>query len=331
MRYRYFQVFRILGRGDPLPKRIAVHARVDPAAGEYYDADIAVEGHTFTVTGNLLHRMFALRMIHELEQDKNDDIAKEDDEEEEEGNEDAATIIAAKMRRQEQIEALALQYGLPSSRTAFVAVEAASRKELATRVPATPPGSSDRQPDKKNLYGQDSGTQWRKKSVDSDQSTNAEAVVELSLTGGGGGGDGRRRSSAVLLDTRRRSSTVHPDDVCGLSDKRAVLFLASLQAARGSFGPDERIDRLAGITAQEAEEMGRELEARDAEAVYTALAVALLEEKYPGQAASWQLIVEKARRWMVKVLDEKARDLLDRAAKMVKQPQPFLGHMLQKA
>jgi hypothetical protein len=42
---------------------VAVHGRVDPAAGEYMDADIAVAGQLYAVTGNLLHRMFASKMI----------------------------------------------------------------------------------------------------------------------------------------------------------------------------------------------------------------------------------------------------------------------------
>ncbi len=42
---------------------MAVHGRVDPAAGEYMDADIAVAGQLYAVTGNLLHRMFASKMI----------------------------------------------------------------------------------------------------------------------------------------------------------------------------------------------------------------------------------------------------------------------------
>ncbi len=36
---------------------------MDPAAGEYMDADIAVAGQLYVVTGNLLHRMFASKMI----------------------------------------------------------------------------------------------------------------------------------------------------------------------------------------------------------------------------------------------------------------------------
>jgi hypothetical protein len=53
----------VLEKGEPLPKRVAVHGRVDPAAGEYMDADIAVAGQLYAVTGNLLHRMFASKMI----------------------------------------------------------------------------------------------------------------------------------------------------------------------------------------------------------------------------------------------------------------------------
>ena len=302
-----------------------MHARVDPAAGEYYDADIAVEGYHFAVTGNLLHKMFALRMIQELEVGQ--DEAQEEEEEDDEDTENEEVTLAAKIKRLEQVEALALQYGLASSRTVFVAVETASRKELPTKIAVR---SARRHLADSQLPNGQSGcgggrTQWTPNGT-YDYESRVDDATEVPPPQGA---DARRKSS-ILLDTRRRSSssTVLPEDVGQLSDKRAVLFLASLQAAGGSFGPDERLDRLANLSPKEVDEMMADIEGVGGtgglDPLYTALAVALLEQRYPGQAASWQLIVEKARRWLVKAVDDKAAELLDRAMKVVRQPPPAL-------
>jgi hypothetical protein len=108
-----------------------------------------------------------------------------------------------------------------------------------------------------------------------------------------------------------------PENVGQLPAKTAVLFLASLQTAQGAFGPDERIDRLAGTSPREVDDLMSELEVRRLDVMYTALAAAVLEQRFPGQAAAWQMIVNKARRWLVAATDDKAAKLLDSAGKLV--------------
>ncbi len=111
-------------------------------------------------------------------------------------------------------------------------------------------------------------------------------------------------------------------------EENSTICQPRTQAAQGSFPPDERIDRLVGTIGPNESAAADELTAVTGsgglDVAYTALAVALLEQRYPGQAASWQLIAEKARRWLVKMVDDKAGDLLEAAAKLVRQLQQ--GH-----
>jgi hypothetical protein len=281
-------VFRLLEKGEALPKRVAIHARVDPAAGEYFDADIAVEGHHFAVTGNLLHKMFASRMIQELEE-----LAEDEEEEDEEA------IAAGTARRLEQVETLALQYSLPSSRTWLVAMDMSSQQELPTRLPM--------RAWQKNAYLTDGGNN---NNNNGGKPPLWQLEDEVAGWTDGTSGENSRRSSST--------SAVLPEDVCQLPVKTAVLFLASLQTAQGAFGPDDRIDRLAGVLPREVDEQMAALEVRRLDVMYTALAVAVLEQRFPGQANTCQMIVDKARRWLVKTMDDKAAELLEAAGKLVK-------------
>jgi len=258
--------------------------------------------------------------------------------------------MADRLKTMEQVEALGLQYGLASSRTQLVVVEAASGRELPTWMPVR---NAWRLPVKAEMHWSNGGSQgedygaegpaWpgdcdsRKSSsgvsgASSRRSSNGCASGDSSRknsslfgdssrknSSGPFSGSSRKNSSGPFGDSSRKSSSgiIMPENVGQLPAKTAVLFLASLQTAQGAFGPDERIDRLAGTSPREVDDLMAELEVRRLDVMYTALAVAVLEGRFPGQAAAWQMIVNKARRWLVAATDDKAAKLLEAAAKLV--------------
>jgi hypothetical protein len=237
------------------------------------------------------------------------------------------------------VEALGLQYGLASSRTQLVVLEAASGRELPTWMPVRNawrlPVKTETQWSNGGSQGEDYGAEgpaWpgdcdsRKSScgvsgASSRRSSNGCASGDSSRKNSSSlfGDSSRKNSSGPFGDSSRKSSSgiIMPENVGQLPAKTAVLFLASLQTAQGAFGPDERIDRLAGTSPREVDNLMAELEVRRLDVMYTALAVAVLEQRFPGQAAAWQMIVNKARRWLVAATDDKAAKLLDSAAKLV--------------
>jgi hypothetical protein len=249
--------------------------------------------------------------------------------------------MADRLKTMEQVEALGLQYGLASSRTRMVVVEAASGSELPTWMPVRNAwrlaGKTETQwSNGGGSQGEDNWAAWPG-DCDSRKSSSGSGVSGASSRRSSSGfaidssrknssslfGDSsRKNSSGPFGDSRRISSSsssgvIMPENVGQLPAKTAVLFLASLQTAQGAFGPDERIDRLAGTSPRQVDDLMAELEVRRLDVMYTALAVAVLEQRFPGQAAAWQMIVNKARRWLVAATDDKAAKLLDSAGKLV--------------
>jgi hypothetical protein len=246
--------------------------------------------------------------------------------------------MADRLKTMEQVEALGLQYGLASSRTRLVVVETASGRELPTWMPVRNawrlPVKTETQWSNGGSQGEDYGAEGPAWSGDCDSRKSSRGVSGASSRRSSSGwesdssrknssslfGDSsRKNSSGPFGDSSRKSSSgiIMPDNVGQLPAKTAVLFLASLQTAQGAFGPDERIDRLAGTSPREVDDLMAELEVRRLDVMYTALAVAVLEGRFPGQAAAWQMIVNKARRWLVAATDDKAAKLLESAGKLV--------------
>jgi hypothetical protein len=255
--------------------------------------------------------------------------------------------MADRLKTMEQVEALGLQYGLASSRTKLVVVEAASGRELPTWMPVRNawrlavktetqwsnggedygaegrawPGDCDSRKSSSDVSGASSRRSSNGCASDSSRKNSSGPFGDSSRKNSSGpfGDSSRKNSSGPFGDSSRKSSSgiIMPDNVGQLPAKTAVLFLASLQTAQGAFGPDERIDRLAGTSPREVDDLMAELEVRRLDVMYTALAVAVLEGRFPGQSAAWQMIVNKARRWLVAATDDKAAKLLDSAGKLV--------------
>jgi hypothetical protein len=260
--------------------------------------------------------------------------------------------MANQLKTMDQVEALGLQYGLASSRTQLVVVEAASGRELPTWMPARNawrlagktetqwsnnggsqgedyygaegpawPGYCDSRKSSSGVSGASSRRSSSGFASDSSRKNSSGPFGDSSRKNSSGpfGDSSRKNSAGPFGDSRRSSSSgiIMPENVGQLPAKTAVLFLASLQTAHGAFGPDERLDRLAGTSPREVDDLMAELEVRRLDVMYTALAVAVLEQRFPGQAAAWQMIVNKARRWLVAATDDKAAKLLDSAGKLV--------------
>jgi hypothetical protein len=280
--------------------------------------------------------------IQELEEDAED--------KEEEDAEDEAAAIADKLKTMEHVEALGLQYGITSSRTQLVVVEAVSGRELPTWMPVRNawrlasktetqwsnggrqgedygaegpawPGDCDSRKSSSGVSGASSRRSSNGCASDSSRKNSSGLFGSSSRKSSSDpfGDSSRKNSSGPFGDSSRKSSSgiIMPENVGQLPAKTAVLFLASLQTAQGAFGPDERLDRLAGTSPRQVDDLMAELEVRRLDVMYTALAVAVLEQRFPGQAAAWQMIVNKARRWLVAATDDKAAKLLDSAGKLV--------------
>ena len=89
------------------------------------------------------------------------------------------------------------------------------------------------------------------------------------------------------------------------------------QAANGSFPPSSGIGSIMGLTSEKVLEAGKEI-SHDATlaTIWMTLVVAmLLREKYAEQKDIWELVVEKAEKWLKTSVDAASLGVLEEKAK----------------
>jgi hypothetical protein len=314
------QVFRLLSKAAPLPTHVKLAAKV---AGAAFSQEIPVTAPASTTsTSLLLHKMFARKMIQDLEENYS--------------NHDGGQKKLTEAEVKELITELGLKFGLASRHTSFIAVDSAApgkeipapmvsrqvanqvafgyggfggggHRMMACSMPA--PAMRMCVADAAPMTGH-----MMTKSVRSLQSCGLKARRFAPLSA----------ECAVFSDSMPSPSTGDSDDMeeCDAVDndfeqptaatttpttpRDTVLQLTSLQSAQGSFAASPLIADATAKSMGELEAAQPAAAVADSKLWWTALVVELLEEKYPELSDYWLMIVEKAKEWLLSQLGNNA-------------------------
>ncbi len=322
------QVFRLLSKAAPLPTHVKLAAKV---AGAAFSQEIPVTAPSSTTTSTslLLHKMFARKMIQDLEENYSNQV----------GGQKKLTEAEVK----ELITELGLKFGLASRHTSFIAVDSAApgkeipapmvSRQVANQVAfgfggfggnaggghqmmacsmpapqmrmcfaAAPP-----------MLGHRTGVPMMTKSLSSVQSCrparrfaplNAECAVFSDSMPSPPTGDSDDMEECDAVDNDFEQPTAAA--TTPTTPRDTVLQLTSLQSAQGSFAASPLIADAAAKSMGELEAAQPAAAVADPKLWWTALVVELLEEKYPELSDYWLMIVEKAKEWLLSQLGNNA-------------------------
>jgi len=279
------QIFKLVEKGVSLPSKVKVTANL-PATKSALSEEVVV-GEALQGQTSLIHKMFARKMIQSLEE-------KYEDEEKEE-------IKAL-------VTELALKYKLMSTYTSFVAVDTKvdSKSEgdmVHVNIPSQVPAGFG--------YGFGGGMQPQMRmmaasapvphmmmsrsaprAVCGDASNAAPPSMLMKSAPGVS-----MSANVVADDCDALESAEDSDMATGGSQMDKLMKLISLQSASGSFkDPNHLIPQLLGITREQLETLRAQV---DETAFYTALAVEGLEIKFQDLKDFWEMVVDKARAWLL--------------------------------
>eukprot|EP00088_Acartia_fossae_P063718 TRINITY_DN7790_c0_g1_i13.p1 TRINITY_DN7790_c0_g1~~TRINITY_DN7790_c0_g1_i13.p1 ORF type:complete len:839 (-),score=227.84 TRINITY_DN7790_c0_g1_i13:710-3172(-) len=315
------QIFRMFDKSQALPDAISISAKIPSDKEEKYEETVKVGQDSDALQGDLLHKMFARKMIQQLEE-----------------NEDYGTENV-----KELITELAMKYKLMSKHTSIVAVDTKENKSefpmqsrhIPNQVPHGFHGNSMR------MYSMPmaacaSGAMisWRSAPVSKNKMSKRSylfAANAISSPSYAPTSPGRRNSepdsseecdydSSYAMETdcvlgssppslfgKLKSAfgggKISSDAFGGMkmsneeSDMDKVLALISLQTAEGYFVKDDKIYSILNIDKQEIKKIGGDLDAR---VLYTLLVTLALAKKFPELKACWDLVADKAETYLAK-------------------------------
>ena len=280
------QIFRIVNnKSTNIPANIKISADVVAEGEEGFDEEVSVDESG--LKGTLLHKMFARKMIQELEE-------KEE--------------MADEKEVKELITELAMKYQLMSKHTSIVAVD---DKESKNSQPMQSRSIANQMPRGFHGYGFGSAPPQMMMMCNA-------ALVPCSLDGADSAPRMKKKSgmkpalrgfSNVMF---KKKSAVDVED-CDLGAEECeesksidesspidkVLVLIALQAAAGFFNKDKKIFIALNIQQEAIEKLVKETNA-DSKIVYTLLVCVGLEKIFSELKPCWELVVEKAEAYLNK-------------------------------
>eukprot|EP00092_Neocalanus_flemingeri_P060081 GFUD01071967.1.p1 GENE.GFUD01071967.1~~GFUD01071967.1.p1 ORF type:complete len:834 (+),score=254.30 GFUD01071967.1:112-2613(+) len=252
------------------------------------------------IQGNCLHQLFARKMIQEVE------------EKHEQENVDESKKL---------ITALGLKYNLASKYTSFVGVDEKHgnsgtfmvTRHVKNQMPQNT-GSGfgfsglrssshcviDSAPRSKGFAAQtDCSSMGDSYDSDSDFDSHLECASALSPPGAAAPARsyGGMQESFELSNTRGRSNI---SSIKGHSSSSSVLRLTMCQAANGSFPAQADIANILGVQLEKVKDAGKAINSDEnfSTTWMTLVVVAFLTEKCKEEKDVWELVVEKAERWL---------------------------------
>ena len=328
------QVFRLLDKTAPIPTVVKLAAKV---GGSTFSQEITVAAGCSS-SSLLLHKMFARKMIQDLE---------ENYEEKEEGKKEEVKDL---------ITDLGLKFGLATRHTSFIAVDSAApskeipatmiSRQVANQVAygfggfsggrltggggggfgfgapmamcmaAAPPPMARMCFAAPQIMARSAAPPMMAQTVCFDSAPSVGMSNQQKMAP-------KPRFAKVMQECKMPSSRLTTDSCDSLDDsmedddqttvtadsgrqslspKDTVLRVASIQSAQGSFAPSEVIVAALGDAGAKRVSLA-ELEAARPTGVgsvewFTALVVVLLEERYTELRDYWELFVDKARAWL---------------------------------
>eukprot|EP00092_Neocalanus_flemingeri_P024207 GFUD01026255.1.p1 GENE.GFUD01026255.1~~GFUD01026255.1.p1 ORF type:complete len:656 (+),score=188.33 GFUD01026255.1:171-1970(+) len=252
------------------------------------------------IQGNCLHQLFARKMIQEVEEKH-----------EKENVEESKKLITE----------LGLKYSLASKYTSFVGVDEKHgnsstfmvTRHVKNQMPQNTGsgfgfsglGSSshcviDSAPRSKGFAAQtDCSSMGDSYDSDSDFDSHLECASVLSPPGAAAPARsyGGMQESLELSNTRGRSNI---SSIKGQSSSSDVLRLTMCQAANGSFPAQADIANILGVKLEKVKDAGKAINSDEnfSTTWMTLVVVAFLTEKCKEEKDVWELVVEKAERWL---------------------------------
>jgi len=327
------QIFKIFDKKANVPEKISITATI-PSLGESHEETVGVK--TSVIHGNLLHQMYARKLIQELTENMNvvDASGKVNETEEKEIK---PVIIKT-----------SLKYQLMSKYTSFVAVDSKenkSEKKMVHRsVPAQVPrgfgfaapaaafcnaapqmamcispamprmvGGGSGPPPPGQLFGSAPvafgaapSAPKQRQQMKRCKRSKPVAVTEF---------DHPMAMDAEMFDVSAmiESNEEDADGFVGHEEKddlSRVLKLVSLQRADGSFKKDKPIFNIGKLNESELESIRGQL---SEDRFYTLLVVLVLEQMFQENKDCWEMVVDKANRWLAAnpVPDDVKQNLLN--------------------
>ncbi len=266
------QIFRIVNNNSTIiPASIKISAEIVAEGEEGFDEEVTVDESS--LEGTLLHKMFARKLIQELEE-------KEE--------------MADEKEVKELITELAMNYQLMSKHTSIVAVDDKENKNsqpmqtrsIANQIPSGFHGYVNKDC-ASNSY--ESSNLFCKKIP--------KYEIEF--------------ESMARSRPRHRARFSDDDDIIyhsmdiiyhsmeDSSPMDTVLELIALQTAEGYFNKNKKIFSALNIQEEEIEKLVKETNA-DSKIMYTVLVCVTLEKNFADLKPCWELVVEKAEAYLNK-------------------------------
>ena len=300
------QIFRIVNnKGTTIPATIKISADVVAEGEEGFDEEVSVDESG--LQGTLLHKMFARKLIQELEE-------KEE--------------MADDKEVKELITELAMKYQLMSKHTSIVAVDDKENKNsqpmqsrsIANQMPSGFHGFQQQQQHSRGgaprmmmcaapmAFGAAPMGAMGFSSMKSSMKKRAQPQFDNSSVE-------YEQCAAPMMRMRTQCDSYEQsvvdccDDVdleCESYDSMedsspmdTVLALIALQTAAGYFTKDKKIFSALNIQEEAIEKLVEETKA-DSKIVYTVLVCVALEKMFSDLKSCWELVVEKAEAYLTK-------------------------------
>jgi len=284
------QVFKLLDKSIPIPSNVTISGdfQKSPFEVETYEEEIAVGASS--LKGNLLHKMFARKMIQDLEEQEVDD------------NTDVEDIIIR----------LAEKYQLLSKYTSFVAVDTKQNKSsLAMKSRSVPnqipngfhggcatcgyayAAPQAYAPASISVYRNRNRNKFKVRGGGPVPHSISSSYVPYSLNSASSSyydyDSYDYDSQALFINSVSTSTQKPPID--------QVIDLISLQNTQGYFTKSNKIFEILELAEEDVEDMKGDT---DDNTFYTLLVVTALEERFKDLKSSWELVGEKAERYLKK-------------------------------
>ena len=291
------QIFRIVNnKSTNIPTTIKISADVVAEGEEGFDEEVTVDESG--LQGTLLHKMFARKLIQELEE-------KEE--------------MADEKEVKELITELAMKYQLMSKHTSIVAVDDKENKNsqpmqsrsIANQMPSGFHGFQQQQQHSRGgaprmmmcaapmAFGAAPmgamGFSYNSAPVQQQQRMKRAAPTMKMRTQC----DSYKQSVVDCCDDGDLEDCESEESMEDSSPMDTVLALIALQTAAGYFTKDKKIFSALNIQEDAIEKLVEETKA-DSKIVYTVLVCVALEKKFSDLKSCWELVVEKAEAYLNK-------------------------------
>jgi len=257
------QVFKLLDKSISVPSKVKISANFqkNPFEIETYQEEIPVD--VSSLRGNLLHQMFARKMIQDLEEQQVEDNAE----------------------IEERVTKLALKYQLMSKYTSFVAVDTEENKSslalksrnIPNQIPSGFHGLVHQSAYHPYAYAYAPASVMFKSS-----NSNSFSAPNINYA----------YDSYDYYDSEE--SFIGGDTSSPIDE---VIDLISLQTTQGYFTKSEKIFKILELAKEDVEKIAGDA---DEETFYTLLVITALEQRFKDLKSSWELVGEKAERYLQK-------------------------------